>query len=212
MYRCIITTFIGTMLSGAITAQSVFYSISESQTRHHSNSGKCHYPMNEAVDDDIEAECSLDSDKTERWTDSYKSPNPSINKNKGKERVLRMYEGESHALTMANVLHVMEEENISNRLFVLAQSLLETGYYKSKACKTYHNLFGLTNPKTGRLYRFERWEDSVIAYREFVQYKYKGGSYLAFLKKMGYAEDPRYISKVIHISRQINKDLFNIVD
>lgn len=125
--------------------------------------------------------------------------------------VLNFYNGESHPLTAYNVYCVMEEAGISNKLFVLAQSLLETGYYTSNACKNYNNLFGLTNPRTGKLYQFDRWESSVVAYKKFVQYKYKGGNYLSFLKRIGYAEDPRYISKVIRISRQINRDM-NFID
>ena len=122
-----------------------------------------------------------------------------------------MYSGEKRELSIRNLLAVMEDTGVSNQLFVLAQSLLETGYYKSNACVNFHNLFGLTNPRTGKLYHFDCWESSVIAYKKFVQYKYKGGSYLSFLKRIGYAEDPKYISKVIHISREINKNL-NVID
>lgn len=33
------------------------------------------------------------------------------------------------------------------------------------------------------------------------QYKYKGGNYLLWLHKIGYAEDPRYVCSVIRILR-----------
>ena len=37
---------------------------------------------------------------------------------------------------------------------------------------------------------------SVKAYRDYVQYKYKGGDYFAFLDRIGYAEDKAYIEKL----------------
>ena len=39
------------------------------------------------------------------------------------------------------------------------------------------------------------------AYKDYVQYKYKGGDYLLFLKRIGYAEDPDYIIKVHQIAK-----------
>lgn len=119
------------------------------------------------------------------------------------ETCMKFYNGASHELTMMNVLQVMEEVGVSNRLIVLAQSLLETGFYKSNVCKTKNNLFGLRHPRTGAYMKFERWEDSVIGYKKFVQYKYKEGNYFSFLKRIGYAEDPRYIYKVAKITKQL---------
>lgn len=80
---------------------------------------------------------------------------------------------------------------------VYAQALLETGYFKSKLCTQYNNLFGLYNSRTRSYYRFDNWWDSVIAYRDFVQYKYKGNTdYYAFLVNLPYATDPNYIRKI----------------
>lgn len=80
---------------------------------------------------------------------------------------------------------------------VYAQALLETGHFKSKVCKEYNNLFGLYNSRTRSYYKFDNWWDSVIAYRDKVQYKYKGNTdYYTFLVKLPYATDPNYISKV----------------
>lgn len=119
--------------------------------------------------------------------------------------IISLYQGESHPLTIGNVLKVMDEVGISNQLFVLAQSLLETGFYKSNVCKTKNNLFGL-RMRSGAYMAFDSWESSVVGYQKYVQYKYKGGSYLAFLRRIGYAEDPHYISKVIKMSRWITQN------
>ncbi|MEE1517367.1 MAG: glucosaminidase domain-containing protein [Lachnospiraceae bacterium] len=80
---------------------------------------------------------------------------------------------------------------------VYAQALLETGHFKSKLCTQYNNLFGLYNSRTKSYYRFDNWWDSVIAYRDKVQYKYKGNTdYYTFLVKLPYATDPDYIRKI----------------
>lgn len=85
----------------------------------------------------------------------------------------------------------------------IAQSLLETGYYTSRVCLEKNNLFGLRRPKDGSNYEFDNWEESVKAYRHYVQYKYKGGDYYQFLQRIGYAEDPDYVAKVRQIARTL---------
>lgn len=124
------------------------------------------------------------------------------------QQILKYYNGESHELTLANLIDVIEEVGLSNQLFVLAQAVLETGHFTSPVCKNYHNLFGLYDSKHKDYYRFARWEDSVIGYQKFIQYRYKGGNYLQFLKRIGYAEDPRYTTIVAKIATQLYKRLF----
>lgn len=80
---------------------------------------------------------------------------------------------------------------------VVAQSILETGNYRSKGCTEHNNLFGLYDSKNKRYFRFATWQESVQAYKNMIQYKYKDGEdYYYFLKRIGYAEDPNYIEKV----------------
>lgn len=117
-------------------------------------------------------------------------------------------DSEPKELTFENLVGELGEVGISNKLFVLAQALLETGNFKSNVCKQKHNLFGLYNSKRREYYRFARWEDSVVAYKNMIQYRYKGGNYLHFLKRIGYAEDPRYITKVAQMARNIYKQYF----
>ena len=124
------------------------------------------------------------------------------------QQVLSYYTGESRELTLTNLIDVIEEVGLSNQLFVLAQAVLETGHFTSPVCKNYHNLFGLYDSKHKDYYRFARWEDSVIGYQKFIQYRYKGGNYLQFLKHIGYAEDPRYTTTVAKIATQLYKRLF----
>ena len=123
----------------------------------------------------------------------------------GHNKVYSFYTGESHELTLPNLISVMQEVGVSNQLFVLAQAVLETGHFTSRVCKENNNLFGI------RLHhsyaKFERWEDSVVGYKNWIQYKYKGGNYLTFLKRIGYAEAPHYTQHVAKIARQLYETL-----
>lgn len=111
-------------------------------------------------------------------------------------------------LNLKNLTDVITEVGLSNKLFVLAQAMLETGNFSSRVYKEYNNLFGLYDSKNRDYYRFERWEDSVVGYGKMIQYRYKGGNYLNFLKRIGYAEDHRYITKVAKMAKSIYNRLF----
>ena len=108
----------------------------------------------------------------------------------------------SQELNERNVRKVIDRYGLHSPDIVLAQSVLETGHYQSDVCRRYNNLFGLYDSRKGDYYRFDRWEDSVYAYKKYIQYKYKGGDYYEFLKRIGYAEDVTYVSKVREMVRQ----------
>lgn len=107
------------------------------------------------------------------------------------------------ALTIPNLYQEIIRNGIQHPKIVLAQAILETGWFRSPLCRNRHNLFGLTNPKTGKYYEFNHWTESVRAYYTKVQYKYKGGNYLLWLHKIGYAEDPRYVCEVMKVVSQL---------
>lgn len=95
------------------------------------------------------------------------------------------------------LVEALEYYEIQYPEIVYAQALLETGHFSSSVCKNYNNLFGLYNSKIKDYYSFEHWSDSVKAYRDFVQYKYKGNTdYYTFLVDLPYATDPNYIRKI----------------
>jgi hypothetical protein len=106
-------------------------------------------------------------------------------------------------LNIQNLVAEMDKCGITNQRYVVAQALLETGYFTSRVCLECNNLFGLRRPSDGSYYEFDNWEESVKAYKKYVQYKYKGGDYLLFLKRIGYAEDPDYIIKVHQIAKTL---------
>lgn len=76
------------------------------------------------------------------------------------------------ALTIPNLYREIIRNGIRHPKIVLAQAILETGWFRSPLCRNRHNLFGLTNPKTGKYYEFNHWTESVRAYYTKVQYKY----------------------------------------
>ena len=104
-------------------------------------------------------------------------------------------------LTIPNLYEEIRRHGIQYPKIVLAQAILETGWFRSHACRTKNNLFGLTNPRTGKYFEFDHWTESVRAYYTKVQYRYKGGNYLLWLRKIGYAEDEGYIRAVIKVLR-----------
>lgn len=104
-------------------------------------------------------------------------------------------------LTIPNLYKEIIRNGILYPKIVLAQAILETGWFRSSVCRNKHNLFGLTNPRTGKYYEFNHWTESVRAYYTKVQYKYKGGNYLLWLDEIGYAEEPDYIRTVIMVMR-----------
>lgn len=128
-------------------------------------------------------------------------------------KIHKLYEGEKHELNLYNLMKVMGEIGLSNKLFVLAQAVLETGNFNSRVCREYNNLFGLFDSRNKDYFRFESWEDSVVGYKKMIQYRYKGGNYLRFLKQIRYAEDPNYIPKIAKTAKSLyerNSDLFKV--
>ena len=102
-------------------------------------------------------------------------------------------------LTIPNLYKEIIRNGILYPKIVLAQAILETGWFRSSVCRNKHNLFGLTNPRTGKYYEFNHWTESVWAYYTKVQYKYKGGNYLLWLDEIGYAEDKDYITTLTDV-------------
>lgn len=106
-------------------------------------------------------------------------------------------------LTIPNLYKEIIRNGLLYPQIVLAQAILETGWFRSSVCRNKHNLFGLTNPRTGKYYEFNHWTESVRAYYTKVQYKYKGGNYLLWLDEIGYAEDPNYTSVISKLVNQL---------
>ena len=103
------------------------------------------------------------------------------------------------------LMEALEYYRVKHPQIVYAQAVLETGHFKSDLCLNNNNLFGLYNIKKHRYHTFNHWQDCIVAYKEMVQYKYKGDNnkpsndYYKFLQRIGYAKDPHYIKKLKRI-------------
>ena len=114
-------------------------------------------------------------------------------------------------LTLPNLLAEIRRNGIRHPKIVLAQAILETGWFRSSVCRNKHNLFGLTNPRTKTYYEFNHWTESVRAYYTKVQYRWTrkhrdtkaDADYLRWLRDIGYAEDPGYIRAIIKVLKQL---------
>ena len=129
--------------------------------------------------------------------------NKKITEIRNKIELMRFGSHPNKELNISNLYLALDRNGIIFPKIVIAQALLETGYFTSNICVNYNNLFGLRRPSDGSYYRFKNWEESVKAYKDYIQYKYRGGDYYKFLDKIGYAEDPKYLSKVKRISESL---------
>lgn len=94
-----------------------------------------------------------------------------------------------------NLMAELVRQGVKHPRIVLAQAKLETGHYTSDVCRRHNNLFGLRHSKG--YYRFSNWQQSVTAYKKYVQYKWDGKTnYYAFLRQINYAEDPAYTKRL----------------
>ena len=111
-------------------------------------------------------------------------------------------ETDAKELTIENLYAALKKHGIKYPKIVLAQAILETGHFRSRVCNEYNNLFGLRHSKG--YYSFNHWEESVIAYRDKVQYKHRNGEdYYAFLKRIGYSTSRDYVRKVRELVYQL---------
>lgn len=140
--------------------------------------------------------------QTDQKSDKRTSQKQAIPIN-GKQAFSKSKQSHLPELTISNLYQEIIRNGIQHPRIVLAQAILETGWFRSPLCRNRHNLFGLTNPKTGKYYEFNHWTESVSAYYTKVQYKYKGGNYLLWLRDIGYAEDPRYVREIIKVLKTI---------
>lgn len=105
------------------------------------------------------------------------------------------------------LLEALNYYGVKHPNIVYAQAVLETGNFKSDLCINDNNLFGLYNSRKKRYYTFDHWTESVEAYIDFIQCKYKPpNDYYQFLKDLPYAEDKEYINKLKRIVYEIDKD------
>ena len=109
-------------------------------------------------------------------------------------------------LPQEGLMEALEYYEVKHPQIVYAQAVLETGHFKSDLCLNDNNLFGLYDSEKHRYHTFDHWTESVVAYLDYVQHRYKPpNDYYKFLLDIGYAKDPNYINKVKEIVKQNDK-------
>lgn len=96
--------------------------------------------------------------------------------------------------TIQEVRDEIQRQGLPHGDVVLAQARLETGNFTSRRCRVDKNIFGIKH--SGRYAKYRRWQDCVADYKRRISSRYTGGDYYAFLRRIGYAKDPRYIQKL----------------
>lgn len=125
-----------------------------------------------------------------------------------KELIVLNLREEQNRFSEEKFIALLKELNVKFPHIVMAQSMIETGYWESKIFKENHNLFGMKQAKVrintaggtqnGHAF-YNDWIESVYDYA-FYQCRYMGtikteSEYFAYLSKT-YAEDSEYISKL----------------
>lgn len=116
------------------------------------------------------------------------------------EDVLRTLE-----LNKENFYAVCDYYDVKFPDIVYAQSILESGNFKSNIYNTRNNFLGLYDSRKHEFYQFEHWTDCLKGYKKYIQYKYKDGDYYRFLDSIGYAEDENYVNLVKQIERRVSQ-------
>ena len=109
--------------------------------------------------------------------------------------------------TIENVLLYLRLFEVQHVEIVLAQSILETKYYKCTECSLdSNNIFGFQADQG--YFSYDNWILSVADYKDWQDRLYDGSmNYYYFLEEVGYAEDTEYTNKLRYIITQIQKYL-----
>ena len=107
-----------------------------------------------------------------------------------KDKNVKVAQVKSKILNESKLKEELAKNNIPHANIVLAQAKLESGNFKSNLVRTHQNIFGLK--KGNRYRRYSHWTECVEDYKKCISNRYNGGSYYAFLNRIGYASHPNY--------------------
>ena len=104
--------------------------------------------------------------------------------------------------------YLREETTIEEYMVVLAQSVLETGWFTSPICLNKNNILGLYDSSKNTYYAFEHWTDCILAYKKWIYDKYPNYvdyGYIDYLIKLPYATDKDYKNKLEVLALELYK-------
>lgn len=104
-------------------------------------------------------------------------------------------------ISTKEVKELLDKYDIKHKELVLKVAILETGWFKSNKAIKHKNLFGF---ETGKKI-FSSYDESVLAYKTRVESRMKDGEdFYLFLKRIKYAKDKQYISKLKKVRIKTN--------
>ena len=104
--------------------------------------------------------------------------------------------------------YLREETTIEEYMIVLAQSVLETGWFTSPICLNKNNILGLYDSSKNTYYEFNHWTDCILAYKKWIYNKYPNYvdyGYIDYLIKLPYATDKDYKTKLENLALELYK-------
>lgn len=104
--------------------------------------------------------------------------------------------------------YLREETTIEEYMIVLAQSVLETGWFTSSVCLNKNNILGLYDSSKNTYYEFKHWTDCILAYKKWIYDKYPNYvdyGYIDYLIKLPYATDKDYKNKLEVLALELYK-------
>lgn len=129
--------------------------------------------------------------------------------------IVILFQSSSPAPSPDSVYAEIVRNGLQHPEIVLAQAILETGWFKCNGCSlNSNNLFGLYDSRCKEYFYYENWKESIKGYKRGIQYKYdpsKHKDYYHFLKDVGYASDPYYIDKVKKIVELIKGNEYQYI-
>ena len=138
-----------------------------------------------------------------------------------KELIVLNIQAEKTKFTKEKLVETLKDLNVKFPHIVLAQSIVETGHWKSKIFRENHNLFGMKQARVrintaigtqNNHALYDTWTESVYDYA-FYQCRYLGSikteaEYFNYLNK-SYAEDTNYVETLKKTIKNNNlKELF----
>ena len=120
----------------------------------------------------------------------------------------------SNKAKMQEIFDVIKDAGIEEPVFVMAQSIQETGWLNcKKCCLRYHNLFGFYK-KGNKCMKFESDKECIKYYKDWQKKRYPKwkkkhpkGTYYDFLKNVGYAANPNYNKELKVFVNWVKKNL-----
>lgn len=135
------------------------------------------------------------------------------------------WEKERNTINMQKLAKELKESGVKFPHIVMAQAIVESGYFKSQLYKENNNLFGMTIPglrnttnisSNGTFAKYNTWQRSVQDMGYLQQYNlknvrlYNDEDYFIYLKNTNYAEAPDYITALKNTIQKENlKSYFN---